>query len=935
MFYSRFLEAVERWPNRVAVEIQRSGPSPTHSSQSSDPTNKAGAVPGLESHTYAQLRDMAESVGNWLVQSGVRDGQRCAILASNSPRWVGAYLGIVASGNTAVPLDTAFRADQVTKLLVDSGATLLFVDERHRALADDAIADMQVRLVLLEGADPGLPNLNAMIAAGRGDFRPGRVEPDDVACILYTSGTTSDPKGVMLSHANLRGEIDSVFKFLDVGPEDALLGVLPLFHALAQMANIMLPFAAGAGVVFLDSLNTTELMRALSERDITIFCCVPQFFYLVHERIMKQVAERGKSAERALKFLLKFCRAARALGFNPGKKIFKKVHETLGPKMRYLVTGGSKFDPAVGWDMYAMGFEMLQAYGLTETTGGAFCTPPDSNVIGSVGHPLPGVEVKIIDPQPSEDSNGQPVGEVAIRGAIVMTGYYKRPDATAATIKDGWLLTGDYGYLDGRGNLFITGRKKEVIVLSSGKNIYPEEIESYYLKSPWIKEVCVMGLESRPGEPLGERLHGVVVPNFDVLRQKKIVNTREVIRYDIENISTSLPPTKRILSYEIWQEDLPRTTTRKLKRFEIERKVRERQAAGIVDEGELQTARKLTAEEQDWMQQPEVEKALAIVRRAAKEKGAKLHPKDNLELDLGLDSMERVELLVELEHALGADVEESAAAEVYTVRELIDVILANRGKSGGQSAGWDTILAGEVTDPEVLALTKKRRIIPVLWFLFGKSVTLFAQDAFRLRIMGLEKFEQLPKGKPFIISPNHQSFLDAPIVTAAMPWWVFRELFYVGTSEIFGTGFWRKFARFLRLIPVDPDANLVPAMRAGAFGLRSGRILMLYPEGERSIDGKPRVFKKGAAILSRHMNVPIVPVALEGFYEAWPRGQGFKGFKHLSIAIGDPIYPDPNEPPEKAYERLTAELRNRVFGMWSEMHRALEAEEELAIPVEQ
>jgi long-chain acyl-CoA synthetase len=930
MFYSRFVEAAERWPNLVAVEIQRQAdPSPSSA--------RSGSASGafLESYTYAQLRDMAESVGAWLIDSRVTGGQRAAILASNSPRWVAAYLGIVASGNTAVPLDTAFRPDQIAKLLLDCGASLLFVDDRHRELAEEATAGSQVQIVLIEGADPKLPNLDQIFKVGRGNFSPATVASDDVACILYTSGTTSDPKGVMLSHANLRGEIDSVFKFIDIGPTDALLGVLPLFHALAQMANIMLPFAGGARVVFLDSLNTTELMKALAERDITVFACVPQFFYLIHERIFKQVAERGRMAQAAFTFLLKFSRASRLIGLNPGKKFFRKVHDALGPKMRYFVTGGSKFDASVGRDLHALGFDILQAYGLTECSGGAVCTPPAHNVIGSVGQPLPGVEVKIIDPQPQEHATGATVGEVTIRGAIVMKGYYNRPDATAATLKDGWLLTGDYGYLDPRGNLFITGRKKEVIVLSSGKNIYPEEIEDYYLKSPWIKEVCVVGLESRPGEPLGERLHGVVVPNFDVLRQKKIVNTREVIRYDIENISAHLAPTKRILSYEIWQEDLPRTTTRKLKRFEIERKVKERQAAGLSEDAEPQVARKLSDEEREWLQQPEVSTALEVIRRASKDPAVQIHPKDNLELDLGLDSMERVELLVELEHKLGAEVEESAASEVYTVRELVDLIRANIGKTGAQSAGWETILAGEVTDPMVLSLRKTRRVIPALWYLCGKATTLFTQDAFHLRIKGLENFDKIPEGQPFIICPNHQSFLDAPIVTAAMPWRVFKDLFYVGTSEIFGGGVWKLFARFLRLIPVDPDANLVPAMRAGAFGLRSGRILMLYPEGERSIDGKPRAFKKGAAILARHLNVPIVPMALEGFFEAWPRGQGFKGFSHLRMAIGEPIFPNPAEPPEVAYDRITTELRNRVLSMWNEMHKAHEAEEENAVPVEQ
>jgi len=285
--------------------------------------------------------------------------------------------------------------------------------------------------------------------------------------------------------------------------------------------------------------------------------------------------------------------------------------------------------------------------------------------------------------------------------------------------------------------------------------------------------------------------------------------------------------------------------------------------------------------------------------------------------------MERVEVLVALEHELGSDVEDSAASEVYTVRELVDLVRANIGKGGGRiHQGWDVLLNTEVSDPEVLRITKPRPVIEKFWYLFGRFVTLFTRDVFKLKITGMEK---LPKRGPFILSPNHQSYLDAPILTANLPYPIFINTFYVGTSEIFGSGLMRYLARFLRLIPVDPDANLVPAMRAGAYGLQHGRVLVLYPEGERSIDGPPKLFKKGAAILSRHMGVPIVPVALDGFFDAWPRGKGFQKFSTLRIAIGDPIYPDMTEPPEKAYDRLTAELKSRVMEMWNGLHAELSA----------
>ena len=518
------------------------------------------------------------------------------------------------------------------------------------------------------------------------------------------------------------------------------------------------------------------------------------------------------------------------------------------------------------------------------------------------------------------EDGGPAVGEIAIRGAIVMKGYWNRPDATAAVLKDGWLYTGDLGHFDSGGNLFITGREKDVIVLSNGKNVYPEEIESYYLKSPYIKEIGVMALESEPGNPASDRLYAVVVPDFDLLKERKIVNAKEVIRFDIEGISSHIPSTKRIGSYEIWQEPLPRTTTRKLKRFELEKRVRANQKKGQAGDSEVSSQPALSAEDAKWLEQPEVQQALKIIREASKTAPAVIRPSDNLELDLGLDSMQRIELLVALEQELGGDVEESSLAEIYTVRELVDAIresaAAGKTISGSreQPAGWKSILQEESTDPEVLALARHSSFYEGFLYTLFLLAQVFASDRFRMRVSGLEK---LPKQGSYIISSNHQSYLDPILMASVLPSSVFRNLFSVGTSEIFGSGFMRRLARWLRVIVVDPDANLIPAMRAGAFGLRHGRILILYPEGERSIDGTPRIFKKGAAILSIHLQVPIVPVAIEGFHEAWPRGKPFQKFVPLKIQFGDPIYPPPeSEASEGAYEKLTAELKSRVVEMW-------------------
>jgi len=765
-------------------------------------------------------------------------------------------------------------------------------------------------------------DLDGIFAQYVGSLRPIARSPGDVASLLYTSGTTADPKGVMLTHANLLAEADAVFAWAHIGPDDAILGVLPLFHVLSQMANLLLPLVAGTRVVYLSTLNTTELLRALRERNITAFAVVPQFFNLIHERIFKEVQQRGALARFAFARLMRLNIAARKFGFNIGRVLFGKVHDLFGRRMRFLVTGGSRFDPKIASDFYALGIDVLQAYGLTETCGGAFVNAPGDIVIGSVGKALKGVEGKIISPHSSED--GSPAsGEILIRGPIVMKGYWNRPDATAEILKDGWLHTGDLGHFDADSNLFITGRQKDVIILANGKNVYPEEIEAHYLQSPLIKEICVLGLEDGGTE----KLYAVITPNFEVLRQRKIVNTKEVIRFDIEGLSANLPTTKRIAGYEIWQEDLPRTTTRKLKRFEIEKRVK----AGKRDDAGAELAKPVTQEESAWLQQPDNQRALKIIRQYSPSHSENISPSDNLELDLGLDSMRRVELLVALEQELGGDVEESRLADIYTARELVDAVResAASGKTPNKKpsqtfAGWGTVLKEDPSDPAALAVIKPRPFIDRMLFVVTRAIKLIWSLRAPVKVEGLEN---VPAHAPFLLCSNHQSFLDPVILLAVLPLRVLLRLFAVGTSEIFGSGFMRYVARMLRVVVVDPDANLIPAMRAGAYGLRQGLSLILYPEGERSIDGTPRTFKKGAAILSIHLQVPIVPIAIDGFHDAWPRGKPFKKLSPLSMKIGKPLLPPPeSQASEDAYAKLTAELKEKVAGMWDEIRKVSAAE---------
>ena len=907
--YHLFAQAAATFDRHTAVELMR-----RHT---------------IDAVSYADLQALVDRAAVALHALGIQAGDRCAILADNDADWCAAYLGTLRLGATAVPLDTGYSAGQVGTVVADCGVAAVFTSARYLPVAREALATAAEPppLVLVRGEAPGAVSLTSADPRGAALLPPCPATASDIAVILYTSGTTSDPKGVMLSHGNMLAERDAAFSIVSITETDAILGVLPLFHALAQIANLLIPLTVGARIVFMETVSSSEMVRVLAERGITAFCVVPQFFYLIHQRVMERIAEAPWPARATFRLLLRLNGAARQwLGVNLGRFLFGRVHAAVGRTMRILVTGGSRFDPRIGRDLFRMGFNIIQAYGLTECAGACTATRPGDPHIESVGQPFAGVDVRVKDEPSDGRPRDYPDGEVLVRGPIVMTGYFNRPDATAATLQDGWLHTGDLGYLDDAGRLHITGRKKEMIVLASGKNIYPEEIEAVYLRSPFIKELCVLGV-SRPDEPAAERLHAVVVPNLEAMRERRVVNMREVIRFDIEGLSLQLPHHKRVLSFDVWQDDLPRTTTRKLKRHAIEQAYYERAAASAG----TGTATPLSEQDQVWMTDPFVERALRLVRAAAKP-GAEVTPGASLELDLGLDSMERVELVTALEQACAVDVPDDEVHRLFTVRDLVDAIrtsAAGAAVTAPDVDPWGRLLAADADTADLAFLLRPRPFYTPIAFTIVRTYTILATLCWGLRVSGTS---HVAASGAFLISPNHQSFLDAFLLVGTLPYRTFSRVFFVGAAEYFDTPLRRGFARLINLVPVDPDAHLVHAMQAGAFGLRHGKVLVLFPEGERSPDGSVRTFKKGAAILATHLNVPIVPAALHGIYEIWPRGSGMRWASMLPfsgvrarLAYGSPVRPDPREasalPAGDGYSRLTATLRDAVLALWNRLDR--------------
>ena len=449
----------------------------------------------------------------------------------------------------------------------------------------------------------------------------------------------------------------------------------------------------------------------------------------------------------------------------------------------------------------------------------------------------------------------------------------------------------------------------------------PDAIEAHYRQSAFIDEVCVFDR------------HAVVVPNMTLVRKKKIVNVGDILRFEMEGLSIDLPLHERILSYDVWFEPLPRTTSGQVKRDDVARIVRERQRAASAGPDVP-----LAVEDQRWLDEPHAAAAAAVIRPRVRA-GARIAPEANLEIDLSLDSMERVELLTELEHRFQVRVPDAAASEIFTVRQLVEAVRPGadtpstfaqgasafaqapadksadkKGVSPRADGSWEAML-GDLppdTDPILSGLLERKPFATPILYLATRVLRIVC----RVDVSGLES---LPASGSFLVCPNHQSYLDPLFVCGALPYRAFRRLFFVGAVEYFETTLTKWAARTINCVPVDPDSNLVPAMKAGAFGLTHGKILMLFPEGERSIDGTVKRFKKGAPILARHLAVPIVPVALKGIYELWPRNRALNwqvwwpwSGHRITVAFGPPITFGDRE----SYGDAALRLRDRVDEMW-------------------
>jgi long-chain acyl-CoA synthetase len=877
-------EIAESFPEDIAVQIKTEGKQ-------------------YKTYTYREFYQKVKTIGNYLISNSIKPNDKIVLLLENRLEWGMVYFGILFSGAIAVPIDTQTKSDDLKYFIEDSESALIFTSKKILDSLNKNIEIIapKIKVIILDGnkgeisaslkeksvSDKNLTSFDEIFALTKTESVTLPVTTgQNIASILYTSGTTGRPKGVMLTHQNYFANFQSIVTLKLFSEKQNILSILPLHHSFPFMATLLIPLFLHCKITYLENLNTTDLLECMQETKVTALVGVPQLFNLIQQRIYTMLKDLPFYARIPLFSLMNLLWIIRKhLNINPSKLLFAKLHKSFGGNLKFVVSGGAKLESDVAKFFLKLGFNLYEGYGLTETSPIVTINTNKIKKIDSVGTAIPDVKIKINEP----DNLG--IGEILIQGPNVMQGYYKRERETNEVIKDNWFYSGDLGYIDNSGYLYITGRKKELIVLSSGKNISPEEVELHYAKDKLIKEICILSV-FKDNE---EKLMAVIVPDLDYCQQKGISDIHGEIKWTLENLARDLPSYKRIMGFIITTEELPRTRLGKLKRYEIQAKYSE----DLRGEEKSKLQKKLLPEinKQDLMLlNSSVSKQIIAILNTELNTTKNILLDDHLEIDLGVESLKRMELIALLEKQLNIKIPYELLSQISTVRDLINIaekLSQSQGSktmepisSGTKSSLWHDILAGELPDKirSQIALSDNA-FSKVILATGGNCIDLFCKLLWRIKVEGALN---LPKNEPIIFCSNHNSFLDGFIIRAALPKILKRKTFFLAIAAYFKVPVLRDLIKIMKVIPIDPSAQSIAAMQASAFVLKNGKAICIFPEGERSIDGKVKEFKNGIGILAKELNVRLVPTYIQGSFEAWPRNKRFPKPHLIKVIFGEP-----------------------------------------------
>ena len=776
----------------------------------------------------------------------IENEDKVIIFMENRPELLYSFLGTWDKSGTCVCLDASLSGEELVYYINDSDSKYIYTSQGNLPKVQKALE--------ISGKTLGIAVVDDIADKEfDGELIINAPAPENVALMLYTSGTTGNPKGVMLKFDNILINVEGLDKYNMFVQEDIVLALLPMHHIFPLLGSGVIPLAKGATIVFLKEMSSQAMVDAFQKYKVTMMIGVPRLWEMLHQKIMEKI-----NASKVTKGIFKLAEKINSISFS--RKIFKKVHDNFGGNLRFFVSGGSKLDPKIARDFLTLGIKICEGYGMTETAPMISFTPLNEIMPGSAGKILPGIEVKIADD-----------GEIIARGRNVMKGYYKRPEATAEAIdKDGWIHTGDLGEIK-NDYLYVTGRKKEMIVLSNGKNINPIEIEQWIMgKTNLIQEIVVAEIDSV--------LTAVIYPNFQKISEEKVTNIKETLKWGvIDSYNGKAPNYKKILDIRIVQEEMPKTKIGKIRRFMIPEMLKAKENDNIV------------------IEEPKFEEYTMLKEYLVKVKKKPVTPFAHIELDLGMDSLDMVELLTYLESTFGIKASEELIIENSTVEKLAVYIKENRGENKVEEVNWNEYLNKDIDVelPKSNIVTKIGKAI--LWIVFKLYI--------RVKKEGTKNITT----DPVIYAGNHQSFLDAFLFNHVVPTNVLNNVYYLAKVKHFSKGYMKTLGENSNVILVDINKNLGEVLQTLAMVLRSGKSVAIFPEGARTRDGKILEFKKAFAILAKELNIPIVPFGIKGAFEAFPSNSKFPKSSNVEIRFFERI-----EPKDMSYEEIVEKTRDCI-----------------------
>ncbi len=853
------------------------------------------------SYTYSELFEKADRYVSNLETIGVRKGDRIVIATENSPEWQMAFLAVMKLGATAVLIDASLGGEDLSNLIYQSDSRAIYASDQVKEKIGE-ISRYRVPVLSIKEGKPFKDSYKVL-----SPFIERTVDPDpEVAVIIYSSGTTRSAAGIMHTHEAMIHTIRMTARENELSCSDRILSILPNSHIYGVVTCLLGSMMLGASLHYVESISNENILSAFKTFRPTVFPCVPKVFELFEKQIMKKIEAKDLTKKLYERFFPICMKVREQTGLRLGKFIFRSVHKGFGGRLSLMTSAGAPLDEKVAAFYYGMGFDLLITYGLTETNIPIIGNRGDHITMNSCGLPYPDMDIQLAHP----DETGE--GEIYIRSPYMMKGYFRDEAATQAAFdEEGWFKTGDLARLDAQGNVQITGRSKENIVLATGKKVAPVDIETHYTSIPGIEELVISGV---PISGDYDEVHAFVVKETTHLDEQSILKA-------IQERGAKLSQYMKVAKVH-FLEEIPKTSLQKPKRYllkkhALEKKHQENEHFSKGHQKEKPRQGNVEEVQENTLSQIEQYIIEMIVQCTNLDKKL-VTLESKLLSEVGIDSLSAIEVGLKIEAHYQVMIQDLLSQDL-TIKELANATYL---------AQLQEKTSGELEAAKQEITVHRKRFGHYMLF---KASCILAQLIYGIKV---KNQEVLPEDKGYIICANHVSNLDYLWVTQGFDQTRFSKLCCMAKKELFKNTFLSNLLRDVcGMIPVERGAINFEVMTACKKQLEDKWGLLIHPEGTRSHDGKLGAFKKGAATIAIDANVPIIPTYIKGGHDIFPRDRklpklfNWEMKRRYEVEV---IYGEPIEPEGLTAEHLIEKVECAIKGLMLGKEEEKKAEEEVA-----